>query len=131
VDVRPYTRLNGYLIYLANTIPNLNFVHGLIACSSIVPNKDPLECSKKNSRVLKGTLDFTHEFTNTEFRLFVYTNPIWVSNVHDRKSTSSYIFSLGSREITWVGENNSNLMRFRGDKWHCIIIAYHYMSLPS
>eukprot|EP00253_Pinus_taeda_P004637 PITA_04637 len=40
----------------------------------------------------------------SDFRLVGYTNSDWASNVDVRKSTSGYVFNLGSRAIAWASK---------------------------
>ena len=53
-------------------------------------------------RYLKGTLDYGLRYvTDHEFRLYGYSDSDWADNILDRKSTSTYCFSLGSSMDSW------------------------------
>jgi hypothetical protein len=53
-------------------------------------------------RYLKGTLDYGLRYvTDHEFGLYGYSDSDWADNIPDRKSTSTYCFSLGSSMVSW------------------------------
>jgi hypothetical protein len=53
-------------------------------------------------RYLKGTLDYGLRYvTDHEFRLYGYSDSDWADSIPDRKSTSTYCFSLGSSMVSW------------------------------
>jgi hypothetical protein len=53
-------------------------------------------------RYLKGTLDYCLGYVKDhEFELYGYSDLDWDGNIHDRKSTSTYCFSLGSSMVSW------------------------------
>jgi hypothetical protein len=53
-------------------------------------------------RYLKGTLDYGLRYvTDHEFGLYGYSDSDWADSIPDRKSTSTYCFSLGSSMVSW------------------------------
>ena len=66
------------------------------------PSKVHFGVAKRILRYLKGTLDFGIWFESTaDLNLFGYCDSDWASCVDDSKSTSSYVFSLGSGVFSW------------------------------
>jgi hypothetical protein len=59
-------------------------------------------------RYLKGTLDYGLRYvTNHEFELYGYSDLDWVGSIPDRRSTSTYCFSLGSSMVLWSSRKQS------------------------
>jgi hypothetical protein len=66
------------------------------------PKKVHLVTTKHVMRYLKGTLDYGLMYvTDHEFRLYGYSDSDWANSISDRKSTSTYFFSLGSSMVSW------------------------------
>jgi hypothetical protein len=53
-------------------------------------------------RYLKGTFYYGLNYViDHEFRLYGYSDSDWAGSIPDRKSTSTYCFSLGSNMVSW------------------------------
>ena len=51
---------------------------------------------------MRGTIQFgIHYSTGGKPLLVGFTDSDWANDPDDRKSTAGYVFSLGSRPITW------------------------------
>eukprot|EP00253_Pinus_taeda_P028073 PITA_28073 len=74
VDATLYCQLVGKLLYLTHTRPDLSFVVGLVA-------------------------GFIAE---ASLLLVGFTDSDWAGDLDDRKSTTGYVFTLGSGPITWA-----------------------------
>ncbi|KAH9308523.1 hypothetical protein KI387_036434, partial [Taxus chinensis] len=88
-------------------------------------------------RYVRGTVDFGLEYhKNTQFFLQGYTDSDYAGSVDDRKSTSRYVFHLGSGPISWVSKKqyvvdlSSTEAEYRGARgavceviWLCHILA--------
>eukprot|EP00253_Pinus_taeda_P021151 PITA_21151 len=74
VDATLYRQLVGKLLYLTHTHPDLSFAVGLVA--RFIAEASPL--------------------------LVGFTDSDWPGDPDDRKSTASYVFTLGSGPITWA-----------------------------
>ncbi|KAH9304326.1 hypothetical protein KI387_008730, partial [Taxus chinensis] len=71
--------------------------------------QEPKKChwiaAKHVLRYVQGTVDFGLEYQkNTQFFLQGYTDSNYVGSVNDRKSTSGYVFHLGSGPISWISK---------------------------
>eukprot|EP00253_Pinus_taeda_P029219 PITA_29219 len=81
VDATLYRQLVGKLLYLTHTCPDLSFSVGLI--SQFIVEASPL--------------------------LVGFTGSNWAGDPDDRKSTAGYVFTLGSRPITWACKKQSSI----------------------
>ena len=69
-----------------------------------------LVTTKQVMRYLKCTLDCGLKYTtDSEFRLFVYTDSDWAGSVEDRKRTSGCCFSLGSGILSWLSRKHTSV----------------------
>ena len=56
-------------------------------------------------RYVKGTKGFGILYTaNEDFKLVGYTDSDWAGSIDDRKSTSGYVFHIGSCAISWASK---------------------------
>ena len=61
-----------------------------------------LNCAKRVLRYVSGTMDRGILYKEGEaIRLEGYTDADWAGSVSDRRSTSGFIFSLGSGAVSW------------------------------
>ena len=55
---------------------------------------------------VSATLDYALFYeADTELQLFGYTDADWAGSMTNRRSTSGFMFSLGSAVITWSSKN--------------------------
>lgn len=80
----------------------LDIVYAVLVVSRFVSNLIPEHyiAVKDIFRYLRGTLYYELTFSGYLTPLYGYTNSDWASNTNTRRSTSSYIFNLGSGAIT-------------------------------
>ncbi|XP_047315864.1 uncharacterized mitochondrial protein AtMg00810-like [Impatiens glandulifera] len=100
-DSTSYRKLIGSLIYL-NTRPNIT--HSVSLLSRILNETSQIHfaAAKRILRYLKATKTQGIEFKKeSERKLVGYIDSDWVGSIDDRKSTSDYIFCLGSNVILW------------------------------
>jgi len=63
------------------------------------------QAGKRILRYIAGTIDFGIRYTsNLNFELIGYTDSDFAGSIDDRKSTSGYVFSLGSRSVAWASK---------------------------
>lgn len=59
---------------------------------------------------MKGTLNFGIEFFRSEdFKLTEYTDSDWARSVDDRRSTSGYVFNLGTGAFSWSSKKQTTV----------------------
>ena len=67
------------------------------------PHESHWKATKRILRYIRGTIQFgIHYSVGGKPLLVGFTDSDWASDPDDRKSTVGYVFSLGSRPITWA-----------------------------
>src|SRR5271156_859681 len=97
-------------MYLTNTRPDICFAVNTLSQYMVDPRRVHLIAAKHVMRHLKGTLEFGLCYSSdSEFRLFGFTDSDWAESTADRKSTSRCCFSLGSAMISWLSRKQSSI----------------------
>ncbi|GMJ09859.1 cysteine-rich RLK (RECEPTOR-like protein kinase) 8 [Hibiscus trionum] len=92
-----YRSLVGGLIHLTHTRPNISHVVGVISRFIQSLSRHRFGAGKRILRYIAGTLDLGIWYEDgIRYKLFGYTNSDWAGCMEDRKSTSGYVFSIGS-----------------------------------
>lgn len=92
----------GSLIYLTNTRPDIVYPVSLVSRFMQEPSSLHYSAAKRILRYLKGTKNHCLKYTKEENnRLTGYTDSDWAGSIDDRKSTSGYVFFLGTKPISW------------------------------
>jgi hypothetical protein len=98
-----YRQVVGILIYLTTTTLDLSFVVGFISILMTTPKVECWTGVKQVLRYVKETLEFDILYNKRKYpRLCWYTYLNWEGSLDDIKSTSGYVFSLGTGAITWT-----------------------------
>ena len=101
-DVTMYRKIVGSLIYLTISRPDLSYAVGLESQYMQLPRKPHLDAVRRTLRYVSATLDYALFYeAGTELQLYGFTDADWAGSVCDRRSTSGFMFSLGSAAITW------------------------------
>ncbi|TXG67201.1 hypothetical protein EZV62_008476 [Acer yangbiense] len=102
VDSTLFQSLVGNLMYLTTTRPDIMYDVSLISRFMEKPFSNHGEAIKRILRYVRGTLDHGIFYqANIPINLVGYTNSDLAWSVDDSKSTSGYIFNLGSGAISW------------------------------
>lgn len=89
-------------MYLTATRPELMFIVSLISRYMAKPTSWHLMAAKRVLRYLKRTTDLGIFYKNGACEdLIGYANSDSAGDLDDRKSTSGYVFMLGSGEVAW------------------------------
>jgi hypothetical protein len=99
----PYLSLTGALMCLANsTRPDIAFAVNLLARYSSAPTKRHWTGEKQILRYLNGTRDLGLFFQKTNDPSLVgYTNAGYLSDPHNARSQTGFVFLHGGNAISW------------------------------
>ncbi|MCO5603022.1 hypothetical protein L7F22_057165 [Adiantum nelumboides] len=101
-DVTMYQQIVGSFIYLTISRPDLSYTIGLESQFMQLPRKPHLDVVRRTLRYVSAILDYALFYeASTELQLSGFTDANWAGSVCDRRSTSGFMFSLGSAAITW------------------------------
>ncbi|CAJ2653193.1 unnamed protein product [Trifolium pratense] len=103
-DAREYKQIVGSLMYLLATRPDLAYSVCLVARYMERPTNMHLTAVKRILRHLKGTLTNGIMYrcdTEKGFELVGWSDSDYAGDVNDRKSTTGFVFMLGSGAISW------------------------------
>eukprot|EP00253_Pinus_taeda_P020910 PITA_20910 len=104
-DPKLYKSIVGSLMYLTVTRPDIMHVVSLISRFMERPKETHWQAAKKILRYVNGTKGFGILYSSSEsFMLKGYTDSDWAGSVDDRKSTSGYVFYMGSGAISWASK---------------------------
>jgi hypothetical protein len=110
VDESLYRSLVGSLFYLTATRPDLMFAAGLLSRFMSKPSHLHLGAAKRVLRYIMGTLEHGIKFEkNAKIEVKGYCDSDWAGSVDDMKSTSGYVFSLGSGVISWCSKKQDTV----------------------
>jgi hypothetical protein len=99
---RWYQGTIGALMYLMlGTRPELAFAISIVSRHAANPTDSHVSAVKRILRYLKGTLDYELVFKGGTSPLIGYTDADWAGDKSTRRSTSGYIFNIGSGAISW------------------------------
>eukprot|EP00253_Pinus_taeda_P029357 PITA_29357 len=104
-DPSLYKSIVGNLMYLTATRPDIMYAVSLISRFMERPKEAHWQATKRIMRHVKCTKRFGILYTASECSdLIGYTDNDWARSVDDRKSTSSYVFHMGSGAISWASK---------------------------
>ncbi|XP_048492934.1 secreted RxLR effector protein 161-like [Beta vulgaris subsp. vulgaris] len=102
VDASIYRSLFGSINYLTHSRPDIVHVVSVVSRFMSEPSKSHLAAAKRILRYIKGTKSYGILYEKQEdYKLTRYTESDWAGSVDDKKSTSRYVFQLGSKVISW------------------------------
>ncbi|KAL0402265.1 UNVERIFIED_CONTAM: Retrovirus-related Pol polyprotein from transposon RE1 [Sesamum latifolium] len=104
-DATMYRKLVGSLIYLTLTRPDISFAVGVMSLYMQNPKKPHLEAVRRILRYMKGTLSYGIMFQKCDAcRLVGYCDADYAGDHDTRRSTTGYIFMLGSGAVSWCSK---------------------------
>jgi hypothetical protein len=109
-----YKQMVGSLNYLTTTKPDISFSVSVLSQFMEKPHESHWNATKEVLRYLKGTLDYGIKYIDaSDVELIGYSDSDWVGNLDDRRSTTGYVFNIGSRVVSWSSK-----------KAYCIFVFY-------
>ncbi|KAL6332552.1 hypothetical protein AAG906_008972 [Vitis piasezkii] len=97
-----YRSLVGSLLYLTVTRPDLMFPASLLSRFLSSPRNVHMGVAKRVLKYVKGTTNLGIWYLKTGgVKLDGYADSDWAGSVDDMKSTSGYVFTIGSGVICW------------------------------
>ncbi|GKV36956.1 hypothetical protein SLEP1_g45038 [Rubroshorea leprosula] len=106
VDIKLYKQIVGSLMYMTTTRPDI--MHGVSLISKYMehPKELHLQTAKRILRYLCGTIDFGLFYKKgDQIDLAGFTDSDYAGDLDDKKSTSGFVFMLGSGAISWSSKN--------------------------
>eukprot|EP00253_Pinus_taeda_P014196 PITA_14196 len=104
-DPKLYKSIVGSLMYLTTTRLEIMHVVSLISRFMERPKETHWQAANRILRYVNGTKGFGILYSSSEsFMLIGYTHSDWAGSVDDRKSTSGYVFHMGSGAISWASK---------------------------
>ncbi|KAK2398761.1 putative mitochondrial protein [Trifolium repens] len=110
VDASMYRSLVGSLFYLTASRPDLMFAASLLSRFMSKPSHLHLGAAKRVLRYVMGTMEHGIRFEkNSKLEAKGYCDNDWAGSVDDMKSTSGYVFNLGSGVISWCSKKQDTV----------------------
>ncbi|XP_039006133.1 secreted RxLR effector protein 161-like [Hibiscus syriacus] len=92
----------GSLRYLTITRPDIIYAVGLVSRFMEHPKQDHWSAAKRILRYVKGTTGYGLFYTHSEnSKLVGYSDSDYGGDLDDRKSTTGYLFHIGSAVFSW------------------------------
>ncbi|KAL5729604.1 hypothetical protein ACHQM5_002532 [Ranunculus cassubicifolius] len=109
-DAKTYRSLVGSLLYLTNTRPDIEYSVSLLSRFMHEPSNLHFSAAKRILRYLQGTKNLGLKYMKEDdTKLAGFTDSDWAGSVDDRKSTSGYVFRLGSKVISWSSKKQQTI----------------------
>ena len=104
-DATMYRQIVGSLIYLTLSRPDIAFAVGVASRFMQNPRKPYLEAVRRILRYVKGTLDWGLFYEKgVECKVNGYCDADYAGDHDTRRSTTGYVFNLGSGAISWCSK---------------------------
>ena len=113
-DVQTYQQAIGCLTYVSTaTRPDIAAAVGVLSQYMSKPSKDHWTGVKRILRYLKGTLKYGLKFSvhEEEPELFGYSDADWAGDVDTRRSTSGYVFLIGTSTASWSSRKQATVAK--------------------
>ena len=113
-NVQTYQQAIGCLTYMSTaTRRDIAAAVGVLSQYMSRPSKDHWIGVKRVLRYLKGTLMYGLKFSahEEEPELFGYSDADWAGDVDTRRSTSGYVFQIGSSTVSWSSKKQTTVAK--------------------
>ena len=110
VDNTLYRQLIGSLLYLTHSRPNISYVVSADSRYMQEPHELHWKEAKRILHYVQGTRYYEiHYETGAQLDLIGFTNSDCTGDGNDRKSTSKFVFMIGSSLICWSNKKQATL----------------------
>ncbi|XP_039140591.1 secreted RxLR effector protein 161-like [Dioscorea cayenensis subsp. rotundata] len=100
-----YRNLVGSLLYLTHTRPDLMYAVSVVARFMHCPSMHHLGAVKRIMHHIAGTINLGLLYERTDkLKLMGYTDNDWGGLIDDQKSTTGWVFNLGSAAVAWCSK---------------------------
>ncbi|KAG7599301.1 Integrase catalytic core [Arabidopsis suecica] len=101
-DVTKYRSMIGGLLYLCASRPDIMYASSYLSRYMAAPTMQHYQEAKRVLRYVKGTLNYGIQFKRVEEpELVGFSDSDWGGSVEEKKSTSGYVFTIGSGACCW------------------------------
>lgn len=109
VDSTQYKQMIGSLMYLTVSRPDLMYVMSLVSRYMETPTEIHMMAVKRILRYLKGTSEHGIYYKRGEDMegIVAYSDSDYAGDLDDRKSTSGYVFMMGSGAVAWCSKKQA------------------------
>ena len=105
-----YQRAVGLLMYaMLGTRPDIAYAVSVVSRFSANPTTDHWLAVQRILRYLRGTLDLELAFSGELRPLVGYSDADWAGDISTRRSTSGYVFGIGTGPISWSSKRQSTV----------------------
>ena len=105
-----YRQIVGSLIYATLTRPDMSHDVGVLSQFMQVPRKPHLDAARRVLCYAKGMLNYGLFYPyGADVEVCGYTDADWAGSSYDRRSTSGYVFSLGSAAVSWSSKKQTTV----------------------
>lgn len=105
-----YAKAIGLLMYaMLGTRPDIAFTVSFLSRHLVNPTEIHVQAVKRVIRYLKGTIDFELKYNNPIGPLTGYSDADWAGDLESRRSTTGFIFNLGSGAISWKSKKQPSV----------------------
>ncbi|WOH04396.1 hypothetical protein DCAR_0623805 [Daucus carota subsp. sativus] len=116
-DGTVYRQLVGSLIYLTLSRPDISYAVGVISRFMQNPRKPHFEAAKRILRYIKGSIDYGLLYKkNEDCELAGYCDADYAGDCDTRRSTTGYVFTLGSTAISWCSKRQPTVSHCQQQK---------------
>lgn len=110
ITIKAYQSMVGSLMYaMLGTRPDIAYAVSCVSRYASNPSDQHIVAVKKIFQYLQGTAHFGLEFTGTLEDLKGFTDADWAGCEDTRRSTSGYVFNLGSAAISWSSKRQATV----------------------
>jgi hypothetical protein len=94
---------------MLGTRPDIAYAVSVVSRFSANPTTDHWAAVQRVLRYLRGTIDLELAFSSDLSPLVGYSDADWAGDIDTRRSTSGYVFGIGTGPISWSSKRQSTV----------------------